>query len=788
MRIRVGVFMGGRSIEREVSLNSGRTVCDHLDTSRYEVIPLFQKQSGELYLLPWVFLHRGKTSDFEHRLEKEAQKITWDDLKQLIDLMYIALHGRYGEDGVIQGFLEVLRIPYVGSKVFASAVGMNKAVQKDFLRAAGVRVPNGILVCPPTSSEIASLHASDFVSRSEATSHLSIHFATQNTRDGRCNFPLIVKPVQEGSSYGVTKVLSQEELAPAIKRAAEVCPGKSQEVIVEEYIEGMEFSCIVITDYRTGTLMPLPPTEIEIEKDAAIFDYEQKYMPGRATKHTPARCSAQDVEKIQATCLQVFATLGFQNLARIDGFLTLHGDVVITDPNSFCGMSPSSYAFLQAAHVGMSHTALINHLIETELHAYGMLAALEYQEAKEVRMQTAKKIRAAVMLGGVSNEKEISLESGRNVSYKLSPQKYEVTTLFLNKDLQLYAIPAYLLVRNSAAEIEEGLTAEMKVLWHDLPKLFDFVFIALHGGIGENGSVQGSLEMLGLPYNGSGVLASALCMDKYKTNEFLRSKGFEVPRHWLVGRLEGVSYLDTISSQNAQKSLDMDGYSNPPTSSEIASLHTSNFVSRSEAAKFTFPLIVKPHDDGCSVMVQKVRTEEELHAACKVIFESGKEHAMVEEFVQGMELTVGVIGNDEPRALPPSQAVAAGGILSIEEKFLPGAGENQTPAPLPPEALRLVQKTMEEVYRAVGCKGYVRIDCFYQTAEQSSTGKERVVILEINTLPGMTPATCLFHQAAEIGIRPMDFVDLIVQLGFELHTQNTYLSNEQRTLLQQKLI
>jgi len=135
-----------------------------------------------------------------------------------------------------------------------------------------------------------------------------------------------------------------------------------------------------------------------------------------------------------------------------------------------------------------------------------------------------------------------------------------------------------------------------------------------------------------------------------------------------------------------------------------------------------------------------------------------------------MELTVGVIGNNMPQALPPSQAVATAGILSIQEKFLPGAGENQTPAPLSPETLVNVQKIMERVYKELNCKGYARIDCFYQSAQESKTGQERVIILEVNTLPGLTPATVIFHQAAELGIKPMDFIDKIIQLGFEEHT------------------
>jgi len=795
-KIRIGVLMGGKSIEREVSLNSGRTICDHLDSSCYTVVPLFQTANGTLYNLPWVFLHRGKTSDFEHRLESEAQRITWDSLKETIDFMYIALHGRYGEDGTLQGLLEVLQIPYLGSKIFASALGMHKGMQKKVLSAAGISVPAGVVVPANdiTNNPCNSSDSEGIVSRvrhsfSDGGRTNSDAFGIALAKSEAFTLPLIVKPVQEGSSCGVTKVMNQEELVPALQKAAYTNVHHAQDVIIEEYIEGMEFSCIIITDYVTGELIALPPTEIVIEKESGLFNYEQKYMPGRATKHTPARCSDDALDTIKTICKKVFIVLGFENFARIDGFLQNNGEIVITDPNSFSGMSPSSYAFLQAAEIGMSHTALINHLVATELHAYGMLENSLTQQKKESSTMMIKKIRIAVLLGGASHEREISLESGRNVSYKLSPQKYEITTLFVTGDLQLYAIPAKLLVRNTTREIEDALTSDMKILWNDLSTLFDFIFIALHGGAGENGSVQGMLEMLGMPYNGSSVLASALCMDKFKTNQFLRTQGFEVPNHYLLSRaeFENVAYLDTFFA--TLKTLDMSGVvksNNGVEKSDIDPLISSDsegIVSRNQSG-LRFPLIVKPHDDGCSVMVKKVKTEEELSSACKEIFKNGKEQVLIEECIQGMELTVGVIGNHKPIALPPSEAVCADGILSIEEKFLPGAGENQTPARLPAEKIRLVQEVMEKVYVEVGCKGYVRIDCFYQTAEQSPTGVERVVVLEINSLPGLTPATCLFHQAAEIGIKPMDFIDLIVQLGFEQHTQQAYLSHEQSRIFE----
>lgn len=348
------------------------------------------------------------------------------------------------------------------------------------------------------------------------------------------------------------------------------------------------------------------------------------------------------------------------------------------------------------------------------------------------------KIRIAVLFGGASHEKEISLESGRNVFYKLSPQKYSAIPIFVSNDLELYTLTQSQLVRNSTREIVELLKDSQKIKWSDLPELVDFVFNALHGGAGENGSVQGALEILGLPYNGSSVLASALCMNKYKTNQLLAMNGFDVPKHVY------------ITSAYAKATADK----------QELCLKITNVLS--------YPLIVKPYDDGCSVMVQKVTNDTELIAAIDAIMKE-KDAALIEECITGMELTVGIIGNNTPRALPPSQAISTAGILSIEEKFLPGAGENQTPAPLAQEALEFVQNTMEKVYTTLACKGYARIDCFYQNAQESPTEKERVIILEINTLPGLTPATCLFHQAAEIGLMPAEFVDTLIALGFEEH-------------------
>jgi UDP-N-acetylmuramate--alanine ligase len=750
--LKVGVLMGGMSIEREVSFNSGRTICDHLDTQLFQVVPLFLTETGLLYILPWTFLYRGKIADFQLRLTDQAQRVTWDQLPEIIDFMYIAVHGKYGEDGRLQAMLELLKIPYLGSKMFASALGMDKQKHNEHLQAHGIAVPQGL------SLSVDEIKIFDD------------QLIDQKLQDSGLQFPLIVKPVNEGSSFGVFVVKSRADLQQAVITSCFISGDQGQSVLVEEKIMGMEFTCIILTDNQTGELMALPPTQVLISKNSDIFDYQQKYMPGAVHEKTPADCSDAAIKKIQATSIAAMQALGFTNLARIDGFLTPEGKVVIIDSNPLSGMGPATFLFRQAAEINMSHTQVINHLIATELKSYNM----QPEKNNNVKVE-CKRLKVAVLLGGPSNEREISLESGRNVVYKLSPEKYEVFPIFMSQDSKLFLLDHTSLVCHSTKEIED-LTSNLRALaWSDLPGLVDFVFIALHGSPGEDGTVQGALEMLRLPYNGSGVFASALCMDKFKTAQFLARKGFYVPKALLL-----------TYDQWANQDQVLDQF----------------------LATIDLPCIVKPHDDGCSVMVASPKNKQQLDAALQEIFMQ-KKFALIEEKITGMELTVGVLGNEHPQALMPSQTVVKGDLLSLEEKFLPGAGENQTPALLPHDDLEFVRQEIAAMYKAVGCKGYARIDCFFQrsvealpystkfcaeseaksdqAADQLSTDQRKVVLIEINTLPGLTPATCIFHQAAEDGMRPMEFIDKIIELGLQEHVQSNIVSVDAALQIQNSL-
>jgi len=796
-KFRVGVFMGGRSIEHEVSFNSARTICDHIDSSIYEAIPIYQSRNQDLFILPWSFLHRGKTTDFEGRLEKEAKKIVWDDLKQLVDFVYLAVHGRYAEDGTLQGMLEVLQIPYLGSGVFTSSLTMDKEKQGIILKLHGIDVPAEFSINPAQIKQLLNL------SQKEIND-----FLKNKCESSKINFPCIVKPAGEGSSLGISVVFDQTTFWDAILHAATCDSSRIQTVLVEEKLVGMEFVCMHIEKDINNSVDPknsckksskkkewlaLPITEIVPEETAHFFDYKQKYMPGMAKKITPARCSDADTKRIQDICLKVTDISGFSTLSRIDGFLTKDGRIVILDSNTITGMGPATFLFHQAAEIGMSHTDLINHLIKVSLQEYGFskdffvsgnLDSQNLNDGKNL-MEIKSKIRVAVLLGGNSNEREISLESGRNICYKLSPHKYEVIPLFLNDKMELFKMSQALLVKNSTKIISESVSIEDKVKWADLPGMVDFVFIGLHGGAGENGSVQGTLEMLNLPYNGSGVFASSLCMDKYRTNNFLRENGFDVPVSFLVdkaswlkinGDLEKVEFLKNQFNSQSTVRLIVNSDTSTQGLNTVRPERNERLAREVERvrtdSKYTldFPVILKPHDDGCSVYVQKIKSFESLVEGLDNYFLSTeKEIAMIEECITATELTCGVLGNENPLALIPSQPIIGKDILSIEEKFLPGAGENQTPANIPQDAMDKVRDVVAKAYKAIGCSGYARIDCFYQSKSQSKEGQDKVILLEFNTLPGVTPATCIFHQAAELGMRPMDFVDKIIEFGFETH-------------------
>jgi D-alanine-D-alanine ligase len=339
------------------------------------------------------------------------------------------------------------------------------------------------------------------------------------------------------------------------------------------------------------------------------------------------------------------------------------------------------------------------------------------------------KLRVGVILGGMSSEREISLESGRNIYFNLNPQKYEAIAIFLDAEGGFWQIPLQLLVQNTTVDIRDRLQQDgTRIAYEDLKSVVDFMYIGLHGKYGEDGCLQGLFELLGIPYTGSGVMASAIGMDKHVQRKLLSAAGFRVPKYLAVSEREWQTEAEDI----------------------LGSVGDS----------LGYPCVVKPTREGCSTGLSVVREPAGLGAGLENAF-VWDTVALVEEALVGTEITCAVMGNRELTPLPPTETIRKGDYLTVEEKFLPGEGENITPARLPQEMIQKVQEVMVQAYRVLGLKGYARMDGFVVDGE--------VIVTEPNTLPGMTPSTCIFHQAAEAGLSPMEFVDRIVELSLEAH-------------------
>lgn len=340
------------------------------------------------------------------------------------------------------------------------------------------------------------------------------------------------------------------------------------------------------------------------------------------------------------------------------------------------------------------------------------------------------KLKVGVFFGGSSSEKEISLESGRHIYNSLDKRKYEVLPIFVDSNLHFWQVEEHLIWMNATKDIEEASKETKKrVRYEDLKKKIDFAFLGLHGKFVEDGSLQGLLELFEIPYNGPRVLGAAIGMDKVFQRTLLQANGLNVAKHVVV--------KDSDFQENTSKVLEK-------IKKEIG-----------------FPAIVKPGREGCSTGLAKVNKEKDLKPAIKEALKWDR-YILVEEFMKHMEVTCTVLGNDEPYALLPTETPAKGDFLTVEEKFLPGDAQMITPPRVAKKQVSLMQREFVKAYKVMNLKVYARIDGFWDKK------KKMLYINEPNTLPGVTPSTHVFHQAAEAGMSPGEFFDEVIKYSLEL--------------------
>jgi UDP-N-acetylmuramate--alanine ligase len=885
--IRVGIFFGGPSREREISFAGGRTVFDNLNKSLFRPVLFFVDSALNLIELDWRHIYKGTIRDFYppvdilpdspngfqiyiesllqtpgFSIEKVARLVgelrQWSDLHTQIDIAFLALHGQFGEDGQIQGILESQDIPYTGSGLRASAIGMDKSFQKKLMHAGGFPGP----VCSTISRE-DWLDKDPLILYQQACSlfgeKVVIRPANQGSSIGVSIIPLLdpevfisavdkaffrwklsaqawqkwslterinqiklISDIREGSGFPLmlndVRIDHPEELLLTLNRGGAdmwiiESVDRERSVLLEGFIEGKEFSCIVIRT-EDGKAVALPPTQII--KGGEIFDYRSKYLPGLSRKETPIHLPEKDIQSIRKACERLFHYLDFQVYARIDGFFHADGSVYLNDPNTTSGMMPSSFFFHQAAEIGLNPSQFLTYIIRSSLQERlsqslrlptwaKLIPQLDHAILVEKTASGGRK-KIAVLLGGYSSERHISIESGRNIYEKLaSSDKYEPIPVFLTGQQgahELFVLPVNLLLKDNADDIRERVTHNethpviegirqqcgaltekytyqsatlkpRKLTYEQLALEVDGVFIALHGRPGEDGEVQGYLEKIGLPYNGSDVSSSQVTIDKYRTLQTLRQHGFHVANQWVAHR-------------------------------------TNWFVDKDEwlgsvEQQFQYPFIGKPVDDGCSSAVKIIQNRTELESFAAALYREQelvpealqtilrlkpkeefprKEHILFETLIRKgdathfLEITCGLVTHWEDGQLryevfEPSEALSGGDVLSLEEKFLAGEGQNITPARFSRDeqkAKRIsaaVRKDLEQAARILGVTGYSRIDAFVKIFDND---RVETWIIEVNSLPGMTPATCIFHQAALNGYTPYHFIDQILEYSFHGRT------------------
>ncbi|MCK2242363.1 MULTISPECIES: D-alanine--D-alanine ligase family protein [unclassified Crossiella] len=355
-KTRVAVVFGGRSTEHTISCVSAGSILTHLDRDRFEVIPVGISREGAWVLgasdpkaleirdrkLPEVDGSTGALAlpadptrpDLVHLGADRAGEVL-----SAVDVVFPVLHGAYGEDGTIQGLLEMAGLPYVGAGVLASAAGMDKEFAKKLLAAEGLR--NG-----------------DFVVLRRGDKTLT------DAQRERLGLPVFVKPARAGSSIGVSKVSDWDQLDAAIALARQTDP----KVLVEAAILGREIECGVL-EFPDGRVEASLPSEIRVVGDIEFYDFESKYLDAEEVCEFdfPAKVDDEVSEEIRRQAVAAFHALDCQGLARVDFFLTEDNQLIVNEVNTMPGFTPVSQYPRMWAVTGVDYPTLLSTLIETAI-------------------------------------------------------------------------------------------------------------------------------------------------------------------------------------------------------------------------------------------------------------------------------------------------------------------------------------------------------------------------------------------------------------------------------------
>ncbi|MCE2983799.1 MAG: hypothetical protein LW832_09570 [Parachlamydia sp.] len=770
--LKIALIFGGPSDERGISLNSARSVLDHLSCSSIEIAPLFVDRDKKFYLLPQGQLYSNTPADFDYRLESEERldEASLARFLKSVDLVFPLIHGPYGEDGELQELLEGSDVPFVGSGSAACKQLFCKNAASRFLKRQGY----------PTLPSLCLKHPAPLSAFQDFFFELAIDCA-------------VIKPAIGGSSLGVSIVKNPSDG----KRQAELLWQKDpfQKVLLEPYCKGREFTIVVLESPSMGPVALLP-TEVELaDKGPTLFDYRKKYLPtNQTTYHTPARFSEAEIASIQQIAEALFSSFNMHDFARLDGWLMEDGTIYFTDFNPLSGLEQNSFLFRQASLIGLTHRQTLLLILSSACRRFKLPIPDE-----EVIKTSGDKLKVHVLFGGKNAERQVSLMSGTNVWLKLSHSgTYAPSPYLWDKEGFIWQLPyAYALdhtveeifARCSTAvpthliqKVQKKLQIALKEDGRPVKMTLDhflsysqaqeaFLFLALHGGEGENGTLQHKIDCYGLNYNGSRATASALCMDKLSTGQ-------------------AIQHLNDSALISLPKAILQ---------------FAESFNGDLEWARLTsllrcFKLIIKPRKDGCSAGIVILGSASDLKLYAALVHEKATvippatfqnqfeevemavdgEEFLLEPYVEAdrifssekgiihekkdgfVELTVGVLEKaGEYHALTPSLTIAPGAVLSLEDKFQGGTGINLTPPPpsiIDFNGIEKIKRLSEKAAQALGIENYARLDVFFNLSSH------QMIVIEANTLPALTPSTVLYHQALaeNPSLAPLPFLETLI--------------------------
>lgn len=767
--MKIALLCGGPSLERGISLNSARSVLDHLGSDMVEIIPIYFDTKRRPFRVSRAQLYSNTPSDFDFKLNAMASPLSESGLIKLlksVDIVFPAMHGPFGEDGGIQSFLEKHSIPFVGSDSKSCKLAFDKFSANSFLASQGFFTLPSLLL---------KIYNQDHLSLIKA--FFKEHKLTK----------AIIKPATGGSSIGVFFVSTPKE---ALDRAQFLFSKRMDtRLVLEPLATGIEFTTIVLQCKR-GLPVALPPTEIETDySEGQIFDFRKKYLPTRQVIwHCPPRFPEEVIDRIQAEAEQIFSLFKMRDFARFDGWVLPDGKIWFCDLNTISGMEQNSFLFQQASRIGLTHSSVLRYILENASQRYGM----EIPSADYLSYNGFSKRPVNIIFGGDTSERQVSLMSGTNVWLKLrKSDKYDPQPFLLDNNGNVWKVPYQLALNHTVEEIaqncekyaeakerlesfekrtriklglENGINQidffePKKISLENFIKISPFVFIALHGGMGEDGSLQKMLTKAGVIFNGPNAQVSKLCMDKWETSSFLKNLNIEglIP-------IPGTVALTSNLFRRDSKSL------NVFWCGVLEELNTKT-------------LIVKPRGDGCSTGVAKLSSFEDFEKYIQLLKKQAlsipkgliknkevielppktPDELLFEKFIETdklkvannvlkhtrktgwVEITVGVVKREgRLDVFNPSITVVESGVLTVEEKFQGGTGVNITPPPssiLKPSLLKRVKDLIQKAAEGLIIEGYSRIDAFM------NVNNGDLMIIEVNTLPGLTPSTVLYQQA-----------------------------------------